>query len=118
MRRSVDFTDAVRRGARGGSRRLVVHLTGAPPTGDRESAVLVGFVVSKAVGIAVRRNEVKRRLRGLMAERVDALVPGSRIVVRALPASAGASSAALAEDLDAAIATARRRSRTTAGNRR
>jgi ribonuclease P protein component len=122
MRRSEDFTDAVRRGARSGARRIVVHLrSGAqpdlPPTSGRDdSAALVGFVVPKAVGNAVRRNEVKRRLRALMAQRLDVLSAGTRVVVRALPPAAGASSAELAKDLDRALAGAHRRegSRTSA----
>jgi ribonuclease P protein component len=60
----------------------------------------VGFVVSKAVGAAVTRNRVKRRLRHLMRERVGSLVPGSRLVVRALPAAADASSVELGVELD------------------
>ncbi len=42
--------------------------------GER-SPTRAGFVVSKAVGGAVVRNKVKRRLRHLMRERVDQLPP-------------------------------------------
>jgi ribonuclease P protein component len=38
-----------------------------------------------------------------MRERLHLLTPGSTLVVRALPAAAGASSAELSEDLDAAL---------------
>jgi ribonuclease P protein component len=62
-----------------------------------------GFVVSKAVGGAVVRNAVTRRLRALVAARLDRLPAGSAVVVRALPASAGTSSAVLAEDLDGCL---------------
>ena len=60
MRRADQFSDAVRRGARSGAPRLVVHVgtrTGDDlrPTSNRVSdAVLVGFVVPRAVGNAVR----------------------------------------------------------------
>ncbi|MFH5821395.1 ribonuclease P protein component [Georgenia sp. AZ-5] len=110
MRRPDEFSDAVRRGARSGARRLVVHLSlnEADPDGD---PALVGFVVPKSVGTAVRRNRVKRRLRALARERLPDLPAGARLVVRALPDSAGASSPELAEDLDAALAGARRRIR-------
>lgn len=48
----------------------------------------VGFVVSKAVGGAVVRNRVKRRLRHLVAQELVS-APGPRdVVVRALPAAA------------------------------
>jgi ribonuclease P protein component len=62
-----------------------------------------GFVVSRAVGDAVARNRVRRRLRHLVRPRLSALPPGSLLVVRALPAAADASSADLADDLDAAL---------------
>lgn len=66
-----------------------------------------GFVVSKAVGNAVVRNRVRRRLRALVRERLAALPAGSTLVVRALPAAAEASYPRLTADLDAAIAVAR-----------
>lgn len=66
-----------------------------------------GFVVSKAVGNAVTRNRVRRRLRELVRERLAALPEGSTLVVRALPAAAEASYPRLATDLDAALAAAR-----------
>ena len=59
--------------------------------------------MSKAVGGAVVRNKVKRRLRHLMRERVDQLPPGSLVVVRALPGAGDADHAQLAQDLDAAL---------------
>jgi ribonuclease P protein component len=64
--------------------------------------------VSKAVGNSVVRHGVVRRLRHVVAARLADLPPGSRLVVRALPASATASSAALAADLDAALRRALR----------
>lgn len=66
-----------------------------------------GFVVSKAVGNAVTRNRVRRRLRALVRERLVDLPSGSTLVVRALPAAAQASYPRLATDLDAALAVAR-----------
>lgn len=67
------------------------------------SPARAGFVVSKAVGDAVTRNRVKRRLRHLMRDRLSALPASSLIVVRALPPSAGADHARLVRDLDAAL---------------
>jgi ribonuclease P protein component len=61
----------------------VVHATS---TDDRD--VKVGLVVSKAVGNAVVRNRVKRRLRHLCADQLSATPPGTRIVIRALPGAA------------------------------
>ena len=107
MRRSQDFTDAVRGGARRGSRRLVVHLTTSPESGKSEP--LVGLVVSRAIGNAVERNLVKRRLRGLLNLRMNTFAPGDKLVVRALPAARGATSVELATDLDAGLGSVRRR---------
>lgn len=60
----------------------------------------VGLVVSKAVGNAVVRTRVKRRLRHLARERLS-MLPGSAVlVVRALPAAADADSTQLGGDLD------------------
>jgi ribonuclease P protein component len=58
-------------------------------------ATRLGLAVGKAVGIAVVRNRVKRRLRELFRRR-KALVPGGYdLFVRAVPASASASYMAL-----------------------
>ncbi|MCM3661156.1 ribonuclease P protein component [Georgenia satyanarayanai] len=107
MRRAEDFTDAVRGGARSGTSRLVVHLRSAENAAP--AAPRAGLVVSKAVGNAVERNQVKRRLRGLLASRISALHDGEKLVVRALPAAREASSSALGADLDTALSGARRR---------
>jgi ribonuclease P protein component len=48
----------------------------------------VGFVVNGAVGNAVTRNRVKRRLRHLAAAHVGDTPPGIGVVVRALPRAA------------------------------
>jgi ribonuclease P protein component len=69
-------------------------------------------MVSRAVGNAVRRNTVKRRLRHLMGERLNVLAAHSSVVVRANPAAAAAGFALLRDDLDTCLATlAHRRAR-------
>lgn len=75
---------------------MVVHLLGP---GEGTAPARVGFVVSKAVGDAVTRNRVKRRLRHLVREQLAAVPAGCEVVVRALPASAALSSAELREEL-------------------
>lgn len=90
------FRRATRRGRRSGSRTLVVHLD----PGARPGSARVGFVVSKAVGNAVIRNRVKRRLRHLAREHVTTLPGSAVLVVRALPASATASYQELGADLE------------------
>ncbi|GES31571.1 hypothetical protein San01_40580 [Streptomyces angustmyceticus] len=59
--------------------------------------------MSKAVGNAVVRNKVKRRLRHLVRDRLDRLPAGSLVVVRALPCAGDADHDQLARDLDAAL---------------
>lgn len=105
------FAETVRRGTRAGGPRLVVHLLAPAEPPARESAVCprVGFVVSRAVGPAVTRNRVKRRLRHLVRDRIDALPRSAVLVVRALPAAATASYDTLGEDLDALFGRALRR---------
>jgi ribonuclease P protein component len=105
----------VRRGRRVGRPRLVVHAlmadaaaragdspTSIPTLADQQTA-RVGFVVSKAVGNSVVRHRVSRRLRHLVADRIGTLPADCALVVRALPASAGASSSELGADLDGAL---------------
>jgi ribonuclease P protein component len=60
----------------------------------------VGFVVSKAVGPAVTRNLVKRRLRHLARERTARIPAEGMLVVRALPPAADATYDELARELD------------------
>ncbi|MFF5719631.1 ribonuclease P protein component [Streptomyces buecherae] len=107
LRRREDFATAVRRGRRAGRPLLVVHLrsgTSDPhPPGETAPQVRAGFVVSKAVGNAVTRNLVKRRLRHLVRDRLDRFPPGSLVVVRALPGAGEAGHEQLARDLDTAL---------------
>jgi len=95
---SAGFTEATRRGRRAGSRTLVVHLMRADTAEPQ-----VGVVASRAVGGAVVRNRVKRRLRHLARARLGRLPRFTMVVLRALPSAADASSARLAGDLDAAL---------------
>jgi ribonuclease P protein component len=92
---------------------VVVHLT-VPPVTEidrtqnpvRAIAVRAGFVVPRSVGGAVVRNAVRRRLRHLVAERLDRLPAAATLVVRALPPAADRTYPQLGADLDAAIAAA------------
>jgi ribonuclease P protein component len=99
LRRRAEFTGVVRRGRRAGRPRVVAHLLVEPdPHPPR-----VGVVVTRAVGTAVTRNRVRRRLRHLMASRLARLPAGALLVVRACPPAAAASYDDLAADLDAAL---------------
>lgn len=109
MRRSNEFAAAVRRGRRAGRRTLVVHLGASEASGEATDPARIGFVVSRAVGGAVVRNHVRRRLRHLVQGRLDSLGAGSLLVIRALPPAASARASELDEDLSSALATLRRK---------
>jgi ribonuclease P protein component len=95
LRTADEFRTTVRRGVRCGRPTLVLHMlrTDNPPS-------RAGFVVSKAVGNAVRRNRVKRQLRHLVAARLNQTPFAVDVVVRALPQHGR-----LADDLAAAWTT-------------
>lgn len=99
MRRADEFRAAVRTGRRAGSATMVVHWTASRD----DHAARVGFVVSKAVGNAVARHRVKRRLRHAIRARLP-LPASTLIVVRALPAAASAGYAGLDADLTKCLA--------------
>lgn len=107
LRSSEDFRRCIRGGRRCGGRLLVVHLfrpagadPGLAPVRGSGEAPKAGFVVSRAVGNAVVRNRVKRRLRHLVRERIDSLPDDSLLVVRALGPAASASYPELRGALD------------------
>lgn len=104
--RPQDFRLVLRRGRRAGRRRLVVHALVAESSAEHASERLAraGLVVGRGVGPAVTRHRVSRQLRHLLRPRLEALPPGTDLVIRAQPAAAGATSAELGDDLDAALA--------------
>jgi ribonuclease P protein component len=107
MRRRADFAVAVRRGSRAGRRLLTGHLL--VRGGDEDQPPRVGFVVSRAVGKAVVRNKVRRRLRAIVRGYLPSLPGGSLLVVRTHPQAATARQADLAAELDLVMSTLVRR---------
>jgi ribonuclease P protein component len=112
LRRREEFAATVRGGRRASRGALVVHVTtptesatGPARTGGTLPA-RAGFVVSKAVGPAVVRNLVRRRLRHATRDNLAALPPGTALVIRALPAAATRTYPDLADDLREALAAA------------
>lgn len=106
LRDSAAFTRTSRSGVRAGTSRLVVFAAGQQEPGPTR----VGLVVSTKVGNSVVRKRVSRQLRHLMRERLQALgADGFDVVIRALPASAGADSSQLGDDLDSCLRRLRRR---------
>jgi ribonuclease P protein component len=106
MRHRAEFTLAVRRGARAGRPSLTGHLL---TQHQGHEPARVGFIVSRAVGTAVVRNRVRRRLRALVRGYLGVLPAGSLLVVRANPPAAAARQADLAADLDLVMSRLLRR---------
>ena len=115
IRRSRDFGSVLKRGRRAARGGVVVHWAPAvepqasttPSDADARHAVRAGFVVSKAVGNAVVRNKVKRRLRHAVAEQMRDWPAGTDVVVRATPKAAARDFAELSRDLADAVAQVR-----------
>jgi ribonuclease P protein component len=82
---------------------MTAESTSDVPTRRGQPTARVGFVVSKAVGNSVCRHRVTRQLRHLVRDRIGTLPPDYALVVRALPAAAGATSSELGTDLDGAL---------------
>jgi ribonuclease P protein component len=74
-----------------------------------DEAPKIGFIVSRAVGPAVVRNRVRRRLRHLAAGYLHVLPRGSLLVLRANPPAATATHANLAAELGAIMRALLRR---------
>lgn len=138
MRRRREFDLAIRRGRRAAGSLLSAHLfcaagdaaaavsaargrdtvdgassagprPGRGGMGDGEPPALVGFIVSRAVGGAVVRNRVKRRLREVARARAACLPPGSLLVIRADPRAADVRQRDLAAELDLVLGKLLRR---------
>jgi ribonuclease P protein component len=103
-----DYRVIVRRGAKVAGAHTVSYLR------SRESGTdaRFGFIVSKKVGSAVRRNLVRRRLKAACRELVDDGTAGVDVVVRALPSASAADFGALRADVVSAVSS--RRFRTAA----
>ncbi|MEU5872064.1 ribonuclease P protein component [Glycomyces sp. NPDC047369] len=116
IRSSRDFGAALKRGRRAARGGVVVHWAPAlqpaaepatPSEADANRTARAGFVVSKAVGNAVVRNKVKRRLRHAAAEALPHWPAGTDVVVRATPKAAERDFAELRRDLTEAVQAAR-----------
>jgi len=95
-----DYRVIVRRGAKVAGAHTVSYMR------SRESGTdaRFGFIVSKKVGGAVRRNLVRRRLKAVCHEALTDGVRGVDVVVRALPGAAEAEWDDLRAEVHAALA--------------
>ena len=100
--RPADFRSAVRSGRRVGAAHTMLHVVAREPGQQTR----FGFIVTKAVGGAVTRNLVRRRLRAVCRDILPSVPPGVDVVVRALPGSDRASWDTLHSEVAAAIGKA------------
>lgn len=119
MTRSTEFGATVKHGVRAVEPDIVVHAhrTSEGPEDSERNGVAgprIGLVVSKAVGSAVERHRVARRLRHVARSVVGELDPGDRVVIRARPSSRHTQSASLRLQLRDGL----RRARLLPGGRR
>lgn len=108
MTRSTEFGATVRGGTRAAQPGLVLYALRSDVVG--EPGPKIGLIVSKAVGNAVHRNQVSRRLRHAARTLLPDLHPDERVVIRALPRSRDALSSRLEHELHTALARIRARS--------
>lgn len=87
LRRQADFTRLRQRGRRTATPHLTVYRGSGTPKGERP---LVGIAVSTAVGKAVVRNKIKRRISACVHELIPT-DPSIRLLVVARPSTAEAS---------------------------
>jgi ribonuclease P protein component len=101
MTRSTDFDATVKHGIRAVQPDMVIHLHfGEDAAAD---APRVGLIVSRAVGSAVQRHQMARRLRHAAREVLDSLGRSDRLVIRALPSGRDTGAVRLADELRAGL---------------
>lgn len=101
MRRSTEFDETVKYGARTVQRDVIVHVRRAH--GDDGVGPRIGLIIAKPVGSAVERHLVARRLRHVARSVLAGLDQSDRVVIRARPSSRNVSSAWLERQLRSSL---------------
>jgi ribonuclease P protein component len=96
---AADFRGVLRHG----KRKSAVAMTVSTLPTQEGAPARFGFIVTKKVGNAVRRNLVRRRLKAVARELVDGGLSEIDVVVRALPASADSDWVTLRDELVATV---------------
>jgi len=100
LRRRAEFARLRQRGRRTATPNLTVYRSQGSPEGERP---LVGITVSTAVGKAVVRNKVKRRIAACVHDLIPP-DPQLRLLVVARPSTAAATYSELRTELARALA--------------
>lgn len=82
-----DYRNTVRRGRRVGGKITIAHAVFV----SEEHPARFGYIISKAVGNAVVRNRIRRRMKAISDDIVREGFTGADVVFRALPAAQTAS---------------------------
>lgn len=98
-----------------GSLLLTYALPHSPA--EHEAPARFGYIVSQAVGNAVTRNLIRRRLKALTDNHLGAGFSGADVVFRALPSSASATFHELGTEVERALRDIAARSSTSAAPR-
>jgi ribonuclease P protein component len=96
-----EFRTAVRRGRRMSTAHAVLYLYPR----ELDAPTRFGFIVSKAVGNAVTRNLVRRRLRAIAHELLPTVGTGTDVVIRALPGLDTLTWSELNEEISTSVAS-------------
>jgi len=106
MTRSTDFDVTVKHGSRAVQPDIVIYVhRGDDAAAD---APKVGLIVSRAVGSAVQRHQMSRRLRHAARDVLPGLNHSERMVIRALPSGRAVGAARLADQMRAGLRRVRK----------
>lgn len=106
--RGEDYRRVVRTGNRVGGALCITYAVprsvgDSPEQGEAQQPARFGFIISKAVGNAVTRNLIRRRMKTVADELINEGVSGVDLVFRALPKSAIASFDELQREMRRAV---------------
>ncbi|MBC9926984.1 MULTISPECIES: ribonuclease P protein component [unclassified Leucobacter] len=97
--RGDEYRSIVRKGRRVGGAYCITHAVLRSP----EDPARFGYIVTKAVGNAVTRNLLRRRLKGITEALLHDGLTGVDVVFRVLPASSDAPYARMADEVGRAV---------------
>ncbi|WP_259125776.1 ribonuclease P protein component [Leucobacter aridicollis] len=101
--RGEDYRRVVRTGNRVGGALCITYAVPRSVGDDEEAPARFGFIISKAVGNAVMRNLIRRRMKSVADEFIRDGVTGVDMVFRALPKSASASFDEIRREMQRAV---------------